>query len=179
MAALSFVVEVDGFQHGAMEPFQVRCVAVPCGKKQSTYTRFFDTTDLLGRSVEAIWTYCHQKEHQGLPISLTGLPRYLASTVLLHRLQDNLLQILEEGNPSPNMLILWTKGAAKEQYLQQLLRNVLLRIPFLVRNLKEVGCRPARCLSSDVSTTALKARVLAKWLIGHLDDHAGVLHAWD
>ena len=155
MAGLSFVVEVDGFQHGAMEPSELLCLAMDCGKKQSTYTWFFDTTDLLGCSAEAIWTYRHQTEHHGLPISSAGLPRDLAATVLLHGLQDNLLQLLEEGNPSPNMLILWTKGAAKEQYLQQLLRNVLLPIPFLVRNLKEVGCPPARCLSSDVSTTAL------------------------
>lgn len=179
MAALSFVIEVDGFQHGAMEPFHVRCLAVACGKTESTYTRFFDTTDLLGRSAEAIWTYRHQTDYHGLPISSAGLPRELASTALLHAIQGHLLQLLEVGNPSPNVLILWTKGGAKVQYLSSLLHGVVLPIPFLVRNLEEVGCPPARQLRQNVSTTAIKARVLAEWLIDHLNDHAGVLHSHD
>ena len=172
MAALSPVVMVDGFQHGAVEPFQIRCMAVACGRTSTTYTRHFDTTDLLGRPSAAIWTYRCQTEHHGLSISSAGLPRDLAGNVLFHAIQENLLELLEEGKPTPNALILWTNGTTQRSYIHSLINGVGLPIPFLVRNLDEVGCPPIRQLSSDLGTSS-KAKVLAKWLMDNaLDDHA-------
>ena len=40
MAALSFVLKCDGFQHGMTEPFQLKCLSTACGKTQSTYVFF-------------------------------------------------------------------------------------------------------------------------------------------
>ena len=147
-------------------------MAVACGTTSTTYTRHFDTTDLLSRPADAIWTYRHQTDHHGLSISSAALPRNLASNVLFHALQENLLEILEEGKPTPQALILWTKGTAMKNYVHSLISVAGLPIPFLVRNLEEVGCPPIRQLTSDIGTSS-KAKILAEWLIDNdLDNHA-------
>lgn len=111
-------------------------------------------------------------DHHGLSISSAGLPRNLASNVLFHAIQENLLEILEEGKPTPQALILWTKGTAMKNYVHSLISVAGLPIPFLVRNLEELGCPPIRQLTSDIGTSS-KAKILAEWLIDNdLDDHA-------
>ena len=138
----------------------------------------FDATDLLGRSAEAIWTYSHQTEFHGLPISSAGLARDMAPIVLAHAIQGHLLQLLEDGKSALDTLLLWTKGSAKCQYILSLIQNVALPVPVFVRNLEEVGCPSARRLCEDATATSVKAGVLAEWLIAnHLDDHAGLLHS--
>ena len=59
-------------------------------------------------------------------------------------------------------------------HVQSLISGVGLPVPFLVRNLEEVGCSPICQLSSNI-TTSSKVKVLAEWLMDNdLDDHAAV-----
>ena len=171
MAALSFVVFVDGFQHGSTEPFKIKCLAVACGKTQSTYMRQFDTTDLLDHSSDALWTYRSQNNYHGLPIASPGLPRDTAPVVLFHGIQDILLQLLQTGATLPSTIVLWTKGSAKHTFLTSLVQNSNLPMALCVRNLEDVGCPPAWNLSTQLFTMGDKARIPAEWLIHNDLDH--------
>lgn len=168
MAALTFVLECDGFQHGTTEPFQLKCLAIACGKTKSTYTRYFDTMGLLTRQPDALCTYQFQSEYHGWPLASTGLPQAAASTVLFHAIQDSLFQLLENASAMPASLVLWTKGAAKTQFTRTLVAQTVLTIPIFVRNLEELDCPPARVLRpTEDPATVDKAKIYACWLIAH------------
>lgn len=174
MSALSFVAECDGFQHGSLVPFTLKCLALACGRARSTYARFFDTTALLHHSPMALRSYQYQADFHGHSLSSPGLPQETASVVLFHAIQEFLLELYEAGSPYPTSLIIWTKGEEKERFIRGLVMPGLGSLPFplLVRNLEDVECPPARQLQdSDVYDTADKARLFAEWLINNnLDD---------
>ena len=124
MAAISFVVEVDGFQHGP-DPFTLKSMAVSCAKTQTTYTRLFDTSTLLMESTATLRTYQHQAAHHGFSLASPGLPQSTQLLVLFHAIQVALLKLLEENVQMPPFVILWVKGQSKVAFLTTLLGGTI------------------------------------------------------
>ena len=173
MAAVSFVVELDGFQHGT-DPFTLKSMAIACARTQSTYTRVFDTSDLLKKSKAALHTYRHQTAHHGFHLASPGLPQSTQLLVLFHALQEALFQLLEVNEQMPPFLLLWVKGISKVEFLQHLLGDHETPALLLVRNLEDVKCPPARKLRSptweaqedeEPLMTYEKASLFAEWLV--------------
>ncbi|KAL9962597.1 hypothetical protein ACROYT_G031713 [Oculina patagonica] len=114
------VVECDGFQHG-LAPFSLRCMAIACGQTRSTYTQLFDTSELLQDGLAAFRTYHFQTQHHGLVLSGQELPQSMAISVLIHAINEILLELTEERNPAPQLTLLWVKeGHLRDGALEQL-----------------------------------------------------------
>lgn len=169
MSVLSFVVECDGFQHG-LAPFSLRCMAIACGQTRSTYTRLFDTSELLQDGPAAFRTYQFQTQHHGLALAGQGLPKSMANSVLIHAINEILLELAEEGNPTPQLTLLWVKGNQKVTYMTELLSSCEAPpdLPIRVRNLEDAGCPAATKLEQEDPgplMTHEKARLFAEWLL--------------
>ena len=166
MSALSFVVELDGFQHGE-EDFALKCLAVSCGRLRTTYFRLFDTTALLSRGPAALRTFRYHTRHHGLALASAGLPQAMARSVLMHAVLEAFMDLSERGDLAPAQVILWVKGAQKSALVTRLVTTPGLPCQFLVRNLEDVGCPKAKQLEpADPGPllTQEKARLFSTWL---------------
>ena len=143
MAAISFVVEVDRFQHGP-DSFTFKSMADSCAKTQTTYTRLFNTSTLLVKSMAALRTYQHQTAHHGLRLASPGLPQLTQLLVLFHAIQEALLELLEVNVQMPPFVILWLKGQSKVAFLTTILGDHKSPARFVVRNLEDVKCPTAK-----------------------------------
>lgn len=166
MSALSFVVELDGFQHGE-EDFVLKCLAVSCGRLRTTCFRLFDTTSLLSRGPAALRTYQYQTRHHGLALASAGLPQAMARSVLMHAVLEAFMDLSERGDLAPAQVLMWVKGTQKTALLRKLITTPGLPCPFLVRNLEDVGCPKAKELEpADPGPllTQEKASLFSTWL---------------
>lgn len=167
MSALSFVVELDGFQHGE-EDFVLKCLAVSCGRLRTTYFRLFDTSSLVSRGPAALRTYQYQTRHHGLAVASAGLPQAMARSVLMHAVLEAFIDLSERGDLAPAQVIMWVKGTQKTALVTQLISTPGLPCPFLVRNLEDVSCPKAKELEpADPGPllTQEKARLFSTWLL--------------
>ena len=122
MSALSFVVELDGFQHGD-DDFVLKCLAVSCGRLRTTYFRLFDTTSLLSRGPAALRTYHYQTRHHGLSLASAGLPQAMARSVLMHAVLEAFMDLSERGDLAPAQVLMWVKGAQKTALVTKLVNT--------------------------------------------------------
>ena len=167
MSALSFIVELDGFQHGE-EDFVLKCMAVSCARLRTTYFRLFDTSSLLSAGPAALRTYQYQTRHHGLALASAGLPQAMARSVLMHAVLEAFMDLSENGDLAPAQVLLWVKGTQKTALLTKLVTIPGLPCPFLVRNLEDVGCPKAKELEpADPGPllTQEKARLFSTWLM--------------
>ena len=128
------------------EPFNLKCLALAHYKWRKCTTRFFDTTALLHRPSAPLDTYHFQCEYHGYPINGEGLPQDNVVSILLHFIQDAILDELEHGFPVPTSTLLWTKGTSKVAFLNHLLQTSLVPspLPLLVRKLEDIECLTRR-----------------------------------
>ena len=167
MSALSFVVECDGFQHGS-EDFTPKCLAVSSGRLRTTYFRLFDTTSLLTRGPASLRTYQYQTRHHALALASAGLPQDMARSVFIHAVLEAFISLSERGDLAPAQVIIWVKGTQKTALVTRLVSISGLPCPFLVRNLEDVACLPAKELEPDAPGPLLtqeKARLVSSWLM--------------
>ena len=167
MSALSFVVELDGFQHGE-EDFVLKCLAVSCGRLRTTYFRLFDTTSLLSAGPAALRTYQYQTRHHGLALASARLPQAMVRPVLMHAVLEAFMDLSEHRDLAPAQVLMWVKGTQKTALLTKLVTISGLPCPFLVRNLEDVGCPKAKELEpADPGPllTQEKARLFSTWLM--------------
>ena len=125
MSALSFVVELDGFQHSE-EHFVLKCLAVSCGRLRTTYFRLFDTSFLVSRGPAALRTYQYQTRHHGLAVASAGLPQAMARSVLMHAVLEAFIDLSERGDLAPAQVIMWVKGTQKTALVTQLMSTPAL-----------------------------------------------------
>lgn len=110
--------------------------------------RRFESTDLLTHDREHLLRYRVQSEQHGWNLNSTGLPQCASETALLTFLQDALLNAFEEGNPVPTSKVLWTKGREMVNVFSMLaLVLVPLPMPVVVKNLVDLDCLLAKCLT--------------------------------
>ena len=111
-------------------------------------------------------TYQFQSQYHGLPLDGVGLPQEYAVPLILGFMQEAILDELERGLPPPASFILWTKGADKVTFFQQLLETAVLPppMPIMLRNLEDLHCPPAQVLvsSDDHPTTEHRAVIFAR-----------------
>ena len=112
MSTLSFVVELDSFQHGE-DNFVLKCLAVSCGCLWNTYFRLFDTTSLLSRGSVTLQTYQSQTRYHGLALASAGLPQAMACSILMHAILKDFMDLSERGDLVPALVIMWVKGTEK------------------------------------------------------------------
>jgi len=105
MATPSIIAEIDGFQHQT-DLFYLNCLALAHYKWRKCTTRIFNTMALLHRPPVALHTYRFQSEYHGYPIDGEGLPRENTVCILLHFIQDAVLDELEHGFPVPASILL-------------------------------------------------------------------------
>ena len=167
MATVSLVIETDGFQH-APEAYTIKSIALAIFATRSCLVRVFDTSHLIHGSSAALRTYHYQSEYHGLTVDGVGLPQEYVVPLILGFLQEAILDELERGLPPPLSFILWTKGADKRDFFQQLLDSAALPppIPIIVRNLKDLDCPPAQFILgfTEHPTMEHRAVVFARWL---------------
>lgn len=168
MACLSLIAQADGFQHGAGE-FYFKSLVLVDMRTGIYQLRRFESTDLLTHDVQHLQTCRAQSAQHGWHINSAGLPQCAVETALLTFVQDALLNAFEAGHPVPNSIVLWTKGHDMLMRFSALaLQLAPLPLPLLVRNLEDLDCPPARCLTqlkpAEMPTTVPKALAFAKWL---------------
>lgn len=167
MATVSIIIETDGFQHG-LEVYTIKTIALANFANKSCLVRKFDTSHLIHGTSAALRTYRFQSEYHGLALDGVGLPQEYAVPLILGFLQEAILDELERGLPPPLSFVLWTKGAEKRDFIQQLIDSAALPppVPIMVRNLEELDCPPAHCIlgSQEHPTTEHRAVVFARWL---------------
>ncbi|KAL9962598.1 hypothetical protein ACROYT_G031715 [Oculina patagonica] len=116
MSVLSFVVECDSFQH-SLAPFSLRCIAIACGQTRSTYTRLFDTSELLQDKPAAFRKYHFQTQHHGLALAGQELQQSMANSVLIHAINEILLELTEEEIQPHNLPFCGLKCAVETALL--------------------------------------------------------------
>ena len=167
MATVSLVIETDGFQHGP-EAHTIKSIALAIFATRSCLVRVFDTSHLIHGSSAALRTYRYQSEYRGLTVDGVGLPQEYVVPLILGFLQQAILDELERGLPLPLSFILWTKGADKRDFFQQLFDSAALQppIPIITGNLEDLDCSPAQFIldSTEHPTTEHRAMVFAHWL---------------
>jgi len=147
MSALSFLVELDGFQHGG-EDFLLKCLTVSCGRLRTTYFPFFDTSSLLSRGPATLQTYQYQTRHHGSALATAGLPQTMARSLLMHAVLEAFIDLSERGDLAPAQMIMWVQGTQKTALRTRLVTTSGLPCPFLVRNLEDVRCPKAKVSDS-------------------------------
>ena len=167
MSTLSFVVELDSFQHSE-EDFVLKCLAASCGRLRTTYFHLFDTTSLLSRGSATLPAYQYQTRHHGLALASVGLPQAMACSVLMHAVLKDFMDLSERGDLAPTQVIMWVKGTQKTALVTRLVNTPGLPCPFLVRNLMDVGCPKEKELEPadpGLLLTQEKAQLFSAWLM--------------
>lgn len=130
MSALSFVVECDSFQRRTND-FYLKCLAVACGRRRTTYYCIFDTSSLQSKGPEAFKTYLHQTLHHGLALASAGLPQGMARSVLMHVVLEGFI-VLSERDLAPAQVLIWVKGTTKTSFVTHLVNVPGLPCAFIV-----------------------------------------------
>lgn len=168
MDVLSLIVDLDGFQH-KNDPFAVKCLAVTCNRTRSTFTKMFDTTALLtSASPAALQTYRRQTLHHGLALASSGLPQYMASTMVQHGINDIVLKLMERGEQPPKSIVIWVKGRSKNALVQSFLPSADFPCEIQIKILEDIGCPTASALNPRDPGPILtheKAQLYADWLV--------------
>ena len=167
MSTLSFVVELDSFQHSE-EDFVLKCLAASCGRLRTTYFHLFDTTSLLSRGSATLPAYQYQTRHHGLALASVGLPQAMACSLLMHAVLKDFMDLSERQDLAPTQVIMWVKGTQKTALVTRLVNTPGLPCPFLVRNLMDVGCPKEKELEPadpGLLLTQEKAQLFSAWLM--------------
>ena len=82
-------------------------MALACGQAQSTYSCLFDSSTLLTKGPDALRMYHFQTLHHRLALATKGLPQEMVSSVLLHVALEVFLDLFEQGDNAPALVIIW------------------------------------------------------------------------
>lgn len=168
MACLPIIAQADGFHHAGGDFFYKALVLVDM--RTGLYQlRRFESTDLLAHDRDHLLIYRVQSAQHGWHLNSAGLPQCAVETALLTFLQDALLNALEVGHPVPTSIVLWTEGHEMLTRFSTLsLALAPLPVPLLVKNLEDLDCPPARCLTElnpeETPTTVSKVLAFARWM---------------
>lgn len=168
MACLPIIAQADGFHHAGGDFFYKALVLVDM--RTGLYQlRQFESTDLLAHDRDHLLIYRVQSAQHGWHLNSAGLPQRAVETALLTFLQDALLNESEVGHPVPTSIVLWTEGHEMLTRFSTLsLALAPLPVPLLVKNLEDLDCPPARCLTElnpeETPTTVSKVLAFARWM---------------
>lgn len=90
----------------------------------------------------------------------------MAGTVLVHAVNEVMLKLTKEGSHTPNVILLWVKGAQKASFVKDMVASETL--PVRVQNLEDAGCPLARQIKKEDPgplMTYEKAPLFAEWLL--------------
>lgn len=121
---------------------------------------------LLSHDAAALRTYRFQTQLHSLSLASPGLPQDAAAVVLLHFLQDAVLDELEQGLPVPPTATIWAKGLANVRFLQTLLpaASPPPQVPVTVQDLLDLDCPPVRVITGRDQGPPMEERAI---LFGH------------
>ena len=94
-------------------------------------------------------TYRFQTQLHGLSLASPGLPQDAVAVVLLHFLQDTVLDELGQGLPVPPTATIWAKGLTNVYFLRTLLSAASPppQVPVTVQDLEDLDCPPVRVIT--------------------------------
>ena len=162
---MSVIALADGFQH-ADEPF-FKALALGDVATKSYRIRQFDSTPLLTSSATAIQSYRFQSKFHGWALHSTGLPQCAVDTCLSF-LREFILDVFKGNQPVPEKITIWVKGRHQMALFSRLVESLpCLGIAFLVRDLEDISCPPAKQLLQlhhSKGTTRDKMHAYLDWL---------------